>query len=83
MRRDVVTRDPLLLSDIEKVRVAEERHCCGLCVPGAHQSETIALCSVDSACSWREALHSIVCAGYTALRDGNVVPEALLRVRSD
>ena len=43
MRRDIVTRDLLLLPHIEIVRVAEERHCCGLRVPDAHQSETIAL----------------------------------------
>ena len=44
MRRDVVTRDPVLLSHIGIVLVAEERHCCGLCAPDAHLSETISLC---------------------------------------
>ena len=42
--RDVVTRDPVLLSDIEAVRAAGERNRCGLRVLDAHQSETIALC---------------------------------------
>jgi 2-phospho-L-lactate guanylyltransferase (CobY/MobA/RfbA family) len=44
MRRDVVTSDLLLLSHIEIVQAAEERHRCGLCVPDVHQSETTALC---------------------------------------
>ena len=44
MWRDVVTRDLLLSSHIGIVRVAEERHRCGLRVPDAHQSEPVALC---------------------------------------
>ena len=43
MRRDIVTRDPVLQPDIGIVLVAGERHCCGLRVSDAHQSETIAL----------------------------------------